>query len=490
MYFSIVTQALTYAAMLLFFRNNTGFGGNNGLTDFKRILGFSLAEQSTKAGLFVCTALALLGFYLVCRLVTTSKLGRILTAVRDAESRVMFIGYDPLPFKLFVWTLSAVMCAVAGALYVPQVGIINPSEMHPANSIEIAIWVAVGGRGTLAGPLLGAFLVNGAKSWFTVAAPEFWLYFLGAIFIATTLFLPGGLMGLAGLFRRGGGAAAGASGREPGRRPVRGPAQISSAQYVTRDGFDSSSGVILYVEQVSVSFDGFNALTDLSLAIDEGSLHCIIGPNGAGKTTMLDIITGKTKPAAGRVILGQSLVLTDLTEWQIARMGVGRKFQKPTVFENLTLEENLELAYACDKGIRTSLFWKRDAKLEASVAGVLSTVGLADQRHRLAGLLSHGQKQWLEIGMLLMQKPKVLLLDEPGRRDDPARDRGLDRPAQVPGGPAHGGGHRARHGVRAGHRPARHRAARGPGAHRGQHGPHPKGPARGRSLPGGLTCYR
>lgn len=199
-YFSIVTQALTYAAMLLFFRNNTGFGGNNGLTDFKRILGFSLAEQSTKVGLFVCTALALLGFYLICRSITTSKLGRILTAVRDAESRVMFIGYDPLRFKLFVWTLSAVMCAVAGALYVPQVGIINPSEMHPANSIEIAIWVAVGGRGTLVGPLLGAFLVNGAKSLFTVAAPELWLYFLGAIFIATTLLWPNGLIGL-GRFR-------------------------------------------------------------------------------------------------------------------------------------------------------------------------------------------------------------------------------------------------------------------------------------------------
>jgi urea transport system permease protein len=203
-YFSIITQALTYAFMLLFFRNNTGFGGNNGLTDFKRILGFNLHEPSTKMALFVCSGLALLGFYLLCRYVAASKLGRVLTAVRDAESRVMFLGYDPLRYKLFVWTLSAFMCAVAGALYVPQVGIINPSEMQPANSIEIAIWVAVGGRGTLAGPLLGAFLVNGAKSLFTVAAPELWLYFLGAIFICTTLFLPKGLMGLGALARRGG----------------------------------------------------------------------------------------------------------------------------------------------------------------------------------------------------------------------------------------------------------------------------------------------
>lgn len=195
-YFSIITQALTYAAMLLFFRNNTGFGGNNGLTDFKRLLGFSLAEPTTKAGLFVCSGLVLLLFYLLCRAVTASKLGRVLTAVRDAESRVMFLGYDPLRYKLFVWTLSAFMCAVAGALYVPQVGIINPSEMAPANSIEIAIWVALGGRGTLTGPLLGAFAVNGAKSVFTAVAPDLWLYVLSATFILATLFLPRGLLGL------------------------------------------------------------------------------------------------------------------------------------------------------------------------------------------------------------------------------------------------------------------------------------------------------
>ncbi|MFU2207819.1 urea ABC transporter permease subunit UrtC [Solidesulfovibrio sp. C21] len=212
-YFSIITQALTYAAMLLFFRNNTGFGGNNGLTDFKRLLGFSLAEPATKTGLFLCSGLVLLLFYLLCRAVTASKLGRVLTAVRDAESRVMFLGYDPLRYKLFVWTLSAFMCSVAGALYVPQVGIINPSEMAPANSIEIAIWVALGGRGTLAGPLLGAFAVNGAKSVFTALAPDLWLFVLSAIFILATLFLPRGLLGLLTVGRKksvdgGGGDAA------------------------------------------------------------------------------------------------------------------------------------------------------------------------------------------------------------------------------------------------------------------------------------------
>jgi len=195
-YFSIITQAMTFAAMLLFFRNETGFGGNNGFTDFKRIFGIHIAQPSTRMVLFVLTGLVLIGFFLMARAIVNSKYGRVLQAIRDAESRVMFTGYNPLWYKLSIWVLSAVMCGVAGALYVPQVGIINPSEMSPAASIEMAIWAAVGGRATLIGPIVGAFFVNGAKSWFTVAFPEFWLYFLGALFIAVTLFLPHGIVGL------------------------------------------------------------------------------------------------------------------------------------------------------------------------------------------------------------------------------------------------------------------------------------------------------
>jgi urea transport system permease protein len=198
-YFSIITQAMTFAAMLLFFRNETGFGGNNGFTDFKRILGVPIATPQMRMVLFVLTGLVLVVFYLMARGIVGSKFGRVLQAIRDAESRVMFTGYDPLRYKLAIWTLSAVMCGIAGALYVPQVGIINPSEMTPAASIEIAIWTAVGGRATLIGPIVGAFFVNGAKSWFTQVFPEFWLYFLGALFIAVTLFLPHGIVGL---FRR------------------------------------------------------------------------------------------------------------------------------------------------------------------------------------------------------------------------------------------------------------------------------------------------
>jgi len=197
-YFSIITQALTFAAMLLFFRNDTGFGGNNGFTDFKRILGFPITVPETRMALFAATGAALLGTLLAARWLVTSKFGRVLAAIRDAEARVMFCGYNTLHYKLFVWTLSAVLCGIAGALYVPQVGIINPGEMSPANSIEIAIWVAVGGRGTLAGPVLGAGLVNGAKSLFTQAFPDYWLYFLGLLFVLVTLFLPRGVIGLLG----------------------------------------------------------------------------------------------------------------------------------------------------------------------------------------------------------------------------------------------------------------------------------------------------
>jgi len=195
-YFSIITQALTFAAMLLFFRNATGFGGNNGFTDFKRILGMPITTPETRILLFTFTAFVLISTLLLARWIVTSKFGRVLTAIRDAETRVAFCGYNTVHYKLAIFTLSAVICGIAGALYVPQVGIINPGEMSPANSIEIAIWVAVGGRGTLVGAILGAGVVNFGKSFFTQAFPEYWLYALGLIFILVTLFLPQGIMGL------------------------------------------------------------------------------------------------------------------------------------------------------------------------------------------------------------------------------------------------------------------------------------------------------
>ena len=197
-YLSIITQAMTYALLLAFFRNDMGFGGNNGLTDFKDILGFNVQADGTRAALFSISAIALGLGYLIARAVVTSKFGKVLIAIRDAESRTRFIGYRVETYKVVVFTLSAMMAGVAGALYVPQVGIINPSEFSPANSIEAVIWVAVGGRGTLVGAALGAVLVNFSKTWFTGALPELWLFALGLLFILVTLFLPKGILGTAG----------------------------------------------------------------------------------------------------------------------------------------------------------------------------------------------------------------------------------------------------------------------------------------------------
>jgi urea transport system permease protein len=197
-YLSIITQALTFALMLAFFRNDMGFGGNNGLTDFKGVLGFDLQADTTRAGLFALTALILAAAYVLCRLIVASRLGKVLIAVRDAESRVRFLGYRVEYYKLFVFVVSAVMAGVAGALYTPQVGIINPSEFAPGNSIEIVIWVAIGGRGTLHGAILGAILVNYLKTWFTGAIPELWLFALGGMFIVVTVFLPNGVVGALG----------------------------------------------------------------------------------------------------------------------------------------------------------------------------------------------------------------------------------------------------------------------------------------------------
>ena len=195
-YLSIITQALTYALMLAFFRNEMGFGGNNGLTDFKDILGFSLQSDSTRVALFIASAIALALGYLLCRKVTQSRLGRVCVAIRDSEDRVRFIGYRVEKVKLWIFTLSAVLAGIAGALYVPQVGIINPNEFSPLNSIEAVVWVAVGGRATLFGAVAGALLVNYGKSYFTAAMPEAWLFALGAIFVLVTLFLPRGVVGL------------------------------------------------------------------------------------------------------------------------------------------------------------------------------------------------------------------------------------------------------------------------------------------------------
>lgn len=201
-YLSIITQAMTYALLLAFFRNDMGFGGNNGLTDFKDILGFSLQSDGTRSVLFALSALSVAGGYVLCRGIVTSKYGRVLVAIRDAESRTRFMGYRVEHYKLFVFVVSAILAGIAGALYVPQVGIINPGEFSPINSIEIVIWVAIGGRGTLFGAVIGAVVVNYAKTYFTGAFPEIWLFMLGALFVISTLYLPQGIVGVVNQLRQ------------------------------------------------------------------------------------------------------------------------------------------------------------------------------------------------------------------------------------------------------------------------------------------------
>ena len=195
-YFSIISQAMTYALMLAFFRNDMGFGGNNGLTDFKDVLGFDLKSNETRAVLFCLSGVALLLGFCVCRLIVFSKIGKLLIAIRDAEPRARFIGYRTESYKVFLFTFSAVLAGIAGGLYVPQVGIINPSEFSPLKSIEIVVWVALGGRGTLYGAAAGAITVNALKSYFTAIAPEIWLFLLGGLFVLVTIFMPKGLMGI------------------------------------------------------------------------------------------------------------------------------------------------------------------------------------------------------------------------------------------------------------------------------------------------------
>ena len=202
-YLSIITQAMTYALLLAFFRNDMGFGGNNGLTDFKDILGFNVQAQGTRIGLFIATVVTLAATFVVCRLLVTSTFGKVLVSIRDAEARTRFLGYRVEHYKIFVFTLSACICGIAGALYVPQVGIINPSEFAPANSIEAVIWVAVGGRGTLTGAAIGAVVVNFLKTTFTSGfLAAYWLFLLGGLFILVTLILPKGIVGAFDSLRR------------------------------------------------------------------------------------------------------------------------------------------------------------------------------------------------------------------------------------------------------------------------------------------------
>jgi urea transport system ATP-binding protein len=439
-YIAIVTQALAFAAWLLFSRNETGLGGTNGLTDYKTVMGYSLLAPSTQRVLYIITAVCLLGTYALLLWLTRSKMGHILRAIRDGENRLRFLGYSTTGFKMFVFCLSAGLAGLAGALYVPQVGIITPAQIGVLPSLEVVVWVAVGGREALIGGPLGAVLINGLRSYLTTVAPQLWPFVLGSLFVATVLLFPQGIVGIPKqiqrYLKRGRrvpvpAAEAGLSEPEEEGRAAEGAV---SAGAVAHHLFGSTAGgngaskvegglavdqagkraePILRVENVTVSFEGFLALKDLNFSILDGELRFVIGPNGAGKTTMLDVICGKVRPIKGNVIFGQGTNLLTLQEHEVANVGIGRKFQTPTVFPYHTVLDNLVLSTKARKTVGGTFADIRGRQSEERLLEILEFVGLGRYMRTFAGVLSHGQRQWLEIAMLLAQEPKLLLVDEP-----------------------------------------------------------------------------
>ena len=349
-YFSIMTQALTYAGMLLFFRNETGFGGNNGFTGFTTLLGFPVTATGTRASLFMATVLLLLLTLWLGAALAQSKFGRILTAVRNVADQLHRGRH------------------LGGAR----------RARHPDWP---GAWRRIGQR------CEKHFHRGDARVLAAVSRPH--------LHHCDPVFTP-----------RGDGPAA-------SRRPLMQPDEGLFTRQLPGDRFREQTDPVLQLENINVSFDGFRALTDLSLAIGVGELRCVIGPNGAGKTTLMDVITGKTRPQSGKALYDQSVDLTTLDPVAIARQGIGRKFQKPTVFEALTVAENLALAMKGDKSVWASLRARISSEQDDRLNEVLRLLRLDGERYRQAGLLSHGQKQFLEIGMLLVQEPHLLLLDEP-----------------------------------------------------------------------------
>lgn len=454
-YIAIVTQALAFAAWLLFSRNETGLGGTNGLTDYKTVLGYSLLAPSTQRVLYTITAVCLLGTYALLLWLTRGKMGHILRAIRDGENRLRFLGYSITGFKMFVFALSAGLAGLAGALYVPQVGIITPAQIGVMPSLEVVVAVAVGGREALIGGPLGAVLISGLRSYLTTVAPTLWPFVLGSLFVATVLLFPQGVVGIPKqierFMQRSGSRWKSGSRRAPlsaaASEPSEHPDKLSlegeevkasegnvSAGAVARhlfgsrvegnsakkvdgglatDQLDKREEPILRMENVTVSFEGFLALRDLNFSLMDGELRFVIGPNGAGKTTMLDVICGKVRPIKGRVIFGQANNLLTLQEHEVANIGIGRKFQTPTVFPYHTVFDNLLLSLKTRKTVAAELAALRARQNQADLLEILNFVGLGHHTQTFAGVLSHGQRQWLEIAMLLGQEPKLLLVDEP-----------------------------------------------------------------------------
>ncbi len=421
-YLSILTQAMTLALALYFFQNDTGLRGNNGLSGLQNIPGLEAVGQARLSLWFFWASAAALGLgYLFFAWIVSGKLGSVIRAIRDNEARVRFLGYPVERYKLFVFTVTAMVAGIAGALYYPQAGIINPAEIAPIASIYLAVWVAIGGRGRLYGAVIGAAA--------RLAAVVVVHRRCGAQRRSRLHRNPLDRL-VAGparphLRRR---HAVLSQGHRRPLRPVHAAAPRARAgrRFRPRHGRAAARGgagmsTLLEVSGVSKTFDGFRAINNLSIQIAEPELRAIIGPNGAGKTTFMDIVTGKTRPDEGRVIFGErSISLIGMSESRIAQAGIGRKFQKPTVFEAQSVRENIAMALKNPRGPFDVLLRRRADDREDRVRAISDEIGLTPDLDRPSGALSHGQKQWLEIGMLLAQDPRLLLVDEPAAGMTPA----------------------------------------------------------------------
>ncbi len=410
-YFAIITQAVAAIATILIVGQQGYTGGINGITDLRTLHGWDIRQDGAKEILYFVNAGLLIGCILLAQFVKRSKFGRILVAMRGKEDRVRFSGYNVADFKIFVFCLAAGFAAVGGAMFTLQVGFMSPSFVGIVPSIEMVIYAAVGGRTSIFGAIWGTLLVNYAKTSFSESFPQLWLFGLGALYIGVVMLFPDGLAGLwtayaqpvldRGLDRASGAPRVAAQPR-PAAPDRRGVTPMTG----------SNTDFLLAVEALTVSFDGFKAVDDLSFYVDEREIRVIIGPNGAGKTTVLDLICGKTKATAGSIKF-RNRELTKLRENEIVEIGVGRKFQTPSIYDDLTVFENLEISYPRGRTVFGALTFRRDAAVRERVEEIAETIFLADQLERRAEFLSHGQKQWLEIGMLLIQDPDLLMLDEP-----------------------------------------------------------------------------
>jgi urea transport system ATP-binding protein len=414
-----------------------------------------LTDPQVKLGLYVLTVLALGATYVLCRTVIKSRIGRVLVAIRDNESRLRFFGYEPYHFKVFVFALSGMLAGLGGMLYVPQKLIITPHNMQVLESIMVVIWVAVGGRCSLSGAILGTLVVKMMYYYFTsqreflwfvksvvpesvyqwfIWRPDYWQFVLGGMFVVVVLLLPDGLISVWHRWTRrapkstrtdevgseteiAAETPAGTNGDSQGdlaslQQHLQRVVSLKRERTISLQQRSLLDTELVRVENVKVLFDGFKALDVDEFSIDYYELQVVIGPNGAGKTTLCDVISGKTRATSGKIFFAKEEI-TRLPEVDIARRGVGRKFQTPSIFNGLTVYESMEMALPGRQSLLRNFQRTASAEDQDRIHGILKRVRLADEANQRVQYLSHGQRQWLEISMLLLAGPHLLLVDEP-----------------------------------------------------------------------------